>query len=182
MRNKSIRLCDENNTNVKHILERYKSVSDAGIGKLKGMKGKLIIKDGARPKLCKARKVAYTLRLRVEEELDRLQKEGVISPAKFSEWATPIVPIPKANGKVRIVGDYKVTLNRAMKIEQYPLPKIAKIFASLGDGQKFSKIDLTQAFLQMELTKLQDTYLPSTLKRLFCLNRLPFEIASAPAI
>lgn len=52
-----------------------------------------------------------------------------------------------------------------MKIEQYPLPKIAKIFASLGDGQKFSKIDLTQAFLQMELTKLQDTYLPSTLIR-----------------
>lgn len=167
---------------MKHILERYKSVSDAGIGKLKGMKGKLTIQDGARPKLCKAREVAYTLRLRVEEELDRLQKEGVISSAKFSEWATPIVPIPKANGKVRIVGDYKVTLNRAMKIEQYPLPKIAKIFASLGDGQKFSKIDLTQAFLQMELTKLQDTYLPSTLKRLFCLNRLPFEIASAPAI
>lgn len=119
---------------MKHILERYKSVSDAGIGKLKGMKGKLTIQDGARPKLCKAREVAYTLRLRVEEELDRLQKEGVISPAKFSEWATPIVPIPKANGKVRICGDYKVTLNCAMKIEQYPLPKIAKIFASLGDG------------------------------------------------
>lgn len=100
---------------MKHILERYKSVSDAGIGKLKGMKWKLTIQDGARPKLCKAREVAYTFRLRVEEELDRLQKEGVISPAKFSEWAKPIVPIPKANGKVRICGEYKVTLNRAMK-------------------------------------------------------------------
>lgn len=168
---------------MKHILERYKSVSDAGIGKLKGMKGKLTIQDGARPKLCKAREVAYTLRLRVEEELDRLQKEGVISPAKFSEWATPIVPIPKANGKVRICGEYKVTLNRAMKIEQYPLPKIAKIFASLGDGQKFSKIDLTQAFLQMEVDETSRHLLTiNTHKRLFCLNRLPFEIASAPAI
>lgn len=147
------------------------------------MKGKLTIEDGARPKFCKAREVAYTLRLRVEEELDRLQKEGVISPAKFSEWATPIVPIPKANGKVRICGDYKVTLNCAMKIEQYPLLKIAKIFASLGDGQQFNKIDLTQAYLQMEVYETSRHLLTiNTHKGLFCLNRLPFEIASAPAI
>lgn len=59
---KSIRLCDEKNTNVKHILERYKSVFDAGIGKLKGIKGKLTLQDGARPKFCKAQEVAYALR------------------------------------------------------------------------------------------------------------------------
>lgn len=180
---KSIRLCDEKNTNVKHILERYKSVFDAGIGKLKGIKGKLTLQDGARPKFCKAQEVAYALRPRVEEELDRLQKEGVISPVKFSEWATPIVPLPKANGKVRICGDYKVTLNPAMKIEQYPLPKIADIFASLGGGQKFSKIDLTQAYLQMEVDETSRHLLTiNTHKGLFCLNRLPFGIASAPAI
>lgn len=77
---------------MKHILERYKSVSDAGIGKLKGMKGKLIIKDGARPKLCKAREVAYTLRLRVEEELDRLQKEELSHPPSSANGQHPLFP------------------------------------------------------------------------------------------
>lgn len=61
------------------------------------------------------------------------------------------LPLHKANSKVRICGDYKVTLNPAMKIEQYPLPKIAKIFAFLGRGQLFRKIDLKQAYLQMEV-------------------------------
>lgn len=72
VRNKFIRLCDENNINVKYILERYKSVFDVGIGKFKDMKGKFIIKDGVRLKFCKVWKVVYIFRLWVEEELDRL--------------------------------------------------------------------------------------------------------------
>lgn len=179
---KSIR-CDEQNVKVKAILDKHKKVFEPGIGKLKDMRGKLTLQDGASPKFCKAREVAYSLRPRVEEELDRLQQAGVISPVKFSDWATPIVPLPKANGKVRICGDYKVTLNPAMKIEQYPLPKIADIFASLGGGQKFSKIDLTQAYLQMEVDEVSRNLLTiNTHKGLFCFNRLPFGIASAPAI
>lgn len=179
---KSIR-CDEQNVKVKAILDKHKKVFEPGIGKLKDMRGKLTLQDGASPKFCKAREVAYSLRPRVEEELDRLQQAGVISPVKFSDWATPIVPLPKANGKMRICGDYKVTLNPAMKIEQYPLPKIADIFASFGGGQKFSKIDLTQAYLQMEVDEVSRNLLTiNTHKGLFCFNRLPFGIASAPAI
>eukprot|EP00105_Crassostrea_gigas_P033303 XP_011456634.2 PREDICTED: uncharacterized protein K02A2.6 [Crassostrea gigas] len=171
------------NVKVKAILDKHKKVLEPGIGKLKDMRGKLTLQDGASPKFCKAREVAYSLRPRVEEELDRLQQAGVISPVKFSDWATPIVPLPKANGKMRICGDYKVTLNPAMKIEQYPLPKIADIFASFGGGQKFSKIDLTQAYLQMEVDEVSRNLLTiNTHKGLFCFNRLPFGIASAPAI
>ena len=45
-----------------------------------------------------------------------------------------------------------------MKIEQYPLPKVAGISESLSGWQKFSQMDLTQGFLQMEIDEDQRAY------------------------
>uniref|UniRef100_A0AAV2JZ11 Uncharacterized protein n=1 Tax=Knipowitschia caucasica TaxID=637954 RepID=A0AAV2JZ11_KNICA len=49
------------------------------------------------------------MRKKVETELERLTKQGVIEPVKFSEWAAPIVPVLKPDGGARICGDYKLT-------------------------------------------------------------------------
>ena len=48
----------------------------------------------------KARPFPYTLRTKVEKELDRLQQQNVIEPVQFSDWAAPIVPVPKSNTSV----------------------------------------------------------------------------------
>ena len=165
------------------ILEMHKSVFSEGIGKLKDIKANLTLKEGAKPKFLKARNVPYSLRPKIEAELDRLQKEGVIEPIEYSEWATPIVPVMKSNGNVRICGDYRVTLNSVMCVDKYPLPKIEDIFASLSGGEKFSKIDLTQAYLQMEVNDSTKQYLTlNTHKGLYHFNRLVFGIASAPSL
>ena len=68
----------------------------------------------------------------------------------MSNWATPIVPVVKSNGDVRICGNFKVTVNPELQIDKYPLPRIEAIFANLSNGQKYSKIDLRQAFLTLE--------------------------------
>ena len=60
----------------------------------------------------------------VEKELDRLVAEDIIEPVQYSDWATPIFPTPKTDDTVRISGDYKLTVNRAFKLTQYPLPRI----------------------------------------------------------
>ena len=53
----------------------------------------------------------------------------------------------------------------------------------MSGGQKFSKIDLAQAYLQMEVDDDSKKYLTiNTTKGLFAYNRLPFGIASAPAL
>ncbi|PFX12270.1 Uncharacterized protein K02A2.6 [Stylophora pistillata] len=49
---------------------------------------------------------------KVEEELRRLQNEGIVTKVEWSEWATPIVPVPKKDGSVRLCGDYKGTYDR----------------------------------------------------------------------
>ena len=62
---------------------------------------------------------------------------------------TPIVPVPKKDGKFRICGDYKGTVNPALDVDQYPLLKPEDIFVTLAGGTAFSKIDLLQAYQQL---------------------------------
>ena len=83
----------------------------------------------------------------IESELERLEALGILEKVDYSEWAAPIVAVPKKDGKVRICGDYKVTVNQALEVDQYPLPKPGELFASLAGGKKFSKLDLSQAYI-----------------------------------
>ena len=123
------------------------------------------------------------MRPKVEAELDKLEKEGILSKVDHSEWATPIVPVVKRDNTVRICGDFKATLNPVLKVDQYPLPRIEDIFASLAGGQTFSKIDLTQAYLQMAVADDCRKYLTiNTHRGLYRYNRLAFGVASAPAV
>ena len=131
----------------------------------------------------KARPVPYSVRKKVEDELNRLQELGIISPVSWSEWATPIVVVPKQDGAIRLCGDFKVSVNPALKIDMYPLPKVEDIFATLGKGELYSKIDLLQAYNQLEVEVASRNLLTiNTHKGLFQYSRVPFGIAAAPAI
>ena len=57
----------------------------------------------------------------------------------------------KGFGKVRICGDYKVTNNQAIDVDQYPLPIPVNLFATQAKGKSFSKLDLSQAYQQIKL-------------------------------
>ena len=63
----------------------------------------------------------------------------------------PIVPVPKGDGYFRICGDYKITINEALEIDQHPLPKPDELFAALTGGHKFTVLDLSQAYQQLKL-------------------------------
>ncbi|XP_053390286.1 uncharacterized protein K02A2.6-like [Mercenaria mercenaria] len=167
---------------VAQLKNKYKDVFDRDLGKVKDLKAKLKLKPASKPKFVKARSVPFAMEPQIEEELDRLVKDGVLEKVDTSEWATPIVPVPKKEG-IRICGDFKVTINPLMEVDQHPLPKIEDLFASLGKGKSFSKIDLINAYLHVEIDEDSKQYLTtSTHKGLFRYNRLVFGIASAPAI
>ena len=136
-----------------------------------------------KPLYFKARSVPFALKQKVEQELERLESQDVITPVPFSEWATPIVPVVKNDGTVCVCGDYKLTANKVSKTDMYPLPKIEELFASLSGGQTFSKLDLSHAYLQVPLAEESQKYLViNTHKGLYAYKRLPFGVASAPAV
>ena len=66
--------------------------------------------------------------------MTRLERDGILSEVEYSQWATPIVPVVKRNGSVRVCGDFKVSVNPVLLTEQYPLPRIDDIFAKFGWG------------------------------------------------
>ncbi len=125
----------------------------------------------------------HRLRPKVEASLEKLEQEGVLEKVTHSEWGSPIVVVPKKTGGVRICGDYKVTLNQVLDVDQHPLPKPSDLFATLAGGKVFSKLDLTQAYHQMEVEeKFQHLLTITTHKGLYRYRRLPFGISSAPAL
>lgn len=81
------------------------------------------------PKFVRARPIPYGIRERVELELRNLENFGIIKPVDFSSWATPIVPVLKKSGEVRICGDFKITLNPVLEIDPFPLPRIEDLFS-----------------------------------------------------
>ena len=53
----------------------------------------------------------HALKGNTNDELNRLETLGVLEKVSYSQWATPIVPVLKPDGTVRICGNYKVTSN-----------------------------------------------------------------------
>ena len=150
---------------------------------MKGVQAKLAVKPDSKPKFCRARTAPYALCEAIENDLKRLQQSGVVESVKYSDWATPIVPVPKPDGSVRICGDFKITINPVLQIDKHPIPKPEDLLTVLAGGQKFSKLDLSQAYQQMLLDLEDRKYTTiNTHLGLFQYKPLPFGIALAPAI
>uniref|UniRef100_UPI00398F68F8 uncharacterized protein n=1 Tax=Pristiophorus japonicus TaxID=55135 RepID=UPI00398F68F8 len=93
-------MSSEERTSCSTVLSRFEHLFQPGVGTFKGAKVKIDITQDARPVHHKARAVPYVMREKIEHELDRLLREGIISPMEFNDWASPIVPVMKPDRSV----------------------------------------------------------------------------------
>lgn len=107
----------QENQQLENMLKEYPQLFEEGIGTLKGETAKIHVDPTTLPVFHKARPVPYASREKIELDLDRLEKAGTIEPVQYFEWATPIVPVIKQDGSVRVCGDYKLTVNKASKLD-----------------------------------------------------------------
>ena len=164
------------------LKQEYKHLFQGSLGKLKGVVVDLEVKEGAKPKFFKPRPMAFAIKEKVEVELKRLEDLGVIEKVKYCDWAAPIVPVSKPSGSIRICGDFKVTINPWLKVPDYPFPTVDELFATLNGGEKFTKLDLSQAYQQMELDESsRNLVCINTHVGLYRYTRMPYGISSAPA-
>ena len=111
-----------------------------------------------------------------------MEQQSILKIAS-SDWAAPIVAVPKRDGKFRICGDYKVTVNQVLVVDQYSLPRVHELFATLAKGKFFSKLDLSQDYLQLQLDETSIPYVSINIHQgLYAYTRLPFTVASTPEI
>lgn len=162
------------------ILCEYPDVFQ-GLGCLSG-EHTIQIDPSVKPVIHPPRKVPLAIRDKVKEELDRMEKIGVVTKqTEPTEWVNSMVTIVKPN-KVRICIDPR-DLNRAIKREHYPMKTIDEVLAGIKDAKLFSVLDATSGFWQIKLdepsTKLCTFNTPFGRYRF---NRLPFGIKSAPEV
>ena len=168
---------------INSLLDKYESVFNNDAGCLKDHKVKLHVNSNNPPKYMKARQPPYALRDQIQAELNRLENSGVIEKVQFSDWATPIVPILKKDNTIRICGDYKVTVNKIINQDEHPIPKLEDLTAKLAGGVKFSSIDFSHAYTQLQLDdESKDFTTINTHCGLFRYLRCPFGISSMPQI
>ena len=141
-----------------HLRTKYSSLFDGNVGTIKGVNAHLKIKENAVPQFFKPRPVPFAPKEKIVEELRRLEKIDVLEKVEFSDWATPIVPVLKPDGSVRICGDYKITINPALDVPEHPIPTADDLFTQWNGGEKFTKLDLSSAHQQVLLDEESRQY------------------------
>ena len=113
---------------------------------------KIELKSDAQPySVSTARRIPFPLLPKVKEELENMVRDGILTEiSEPTDWCSPMVPVLKPNGNVRICVDYK-KLNESIKRELYMLPNLDDIAPKLAGMTVFSKLDGSQGFHQLPL-------------------------------
>lgn len=176
-----------NNVNVKGTLtpmllrKQFPEVFREEIGHVKNFKIHLPLKENAVPVFRPKRQVPYAVKKSLDETLDTLEREGIISSVNYSDWAAPIVVVKKSSGKLRICGDYSTGLNDQLEAHNFPLPLPDDIFVNFNSCSTFSIIDLNNAYMQLEVDDdTKKLLVINTHRGLYTFNRLAQGVKSAP--
>ena len=87
----------------------------------------------------------------IQNEVNQLETAGIVSKSRSPNCA-PISLVAKKDGGKRIVLNYK-QLNKKMKTEHWPLPRIDDILDKLSNSSFFTKLDRKSEYYQIPLSK-----------------------------
>ncbi|KII72602.1 Transposon Tf2-9 polyprotein [Thelohanellus kitauei] len=169
------------------ILKEYIDVFTPNTRGIKNHVATIILKNDAKPVVHKPRPIPFTLKPLVENELTRLVEEGVLErvdpTTEEIPWACPIVCVKKHDGGIRICGDFRGTINQYIDPPPFPLPSIDEILNTIRGGNRFTVLDLKDAYLQLAVDeKSKKLLVINTPCGFFHYKRLPFGVSSSPAI
>ncbi|KAG1653254.1 hypothetical protein GQR58_025728 [Nymphon striatum] len=156
--------------------------------KFKAMKGKpmhIYLKDVTEeemPPTCYvARQIPLAYRDAAKAELDDMVHKEIIKPVtEPTDFVSPFLVVPKPNGKVRLVVDYK-GLNKFVKRPVHPFPTIREVKMAIPPEAKwFATFDATRGYWQVPLdedSQLLTTFLTPWGR--YCYTRAPMGLSSS---
>ncbi len=133
------------------LLTRYEPLFDGTLGTWAGDPYDIELKDGAKPYHARAYPIPKIHEAVLKKEIERLVKLGVLKKINRSEWAAPTFIIPKKDGSVRILTDFR-ELNKWIKRKPFPIPKIQDMLQKLEGFQFASSLDLNMGYYHIKLT------------------------------
>jgi len=167
----------------KELLERCSSAfvgPDNAVGYTDLVRHTIELEQGTKPIHCPPRRMSFTQKDALDEELDKMLKGGKIVKSR-SAWASPVVMVMKKDGSIRCCIDYR-RLNEKTKRDSYPLPRIDDALDSLGGSKWFSTLDLASGYWQIAMDEEDVAKTAFTTHRgLFHWLVMPFGLCNAPA-
>ena len=148
----SVGLSDEQKNMLYGLLEKYEKLFRGELGTWEGSLVEIELKPGTKPFHSKAYRIPQALKPILKREVDRLQKIGVLMPNPNSEWAAPSFAIPKKDGTIRFISDFR-QLNKVTKRKPFPLPHIRDMLHSIGAMKWATAIDLSMGYYHVKLEK-----------------------------
>ena len=108
--------------------------------------------------------------------------ESCTNPRGFN---SPVFAVRKKNGSVRVVANFKRTLNKVLiNVNPYPMPRIDHLLNRNGEGNKyFASLDLHSGYWQIEIDERDRHKTAFTWRdRCYRYTRLAFGLTSAGQI
>jgi transposase InsO family protein len=165
---------------VYRMLHNHRLLWDGRLGRVSATSHRIELTPGARPVHCQPYRAGPRAREAETQEVHRMLKEGVIEPAA-SEWASPVVLVPKPDGSMRFCVDYR-KLNAITIRDTYPLPRMDECIDSLGDANVFTTLDCNSGYWQIPVApEDMDKTTFTSHEGTYRFRRMPFGLRNAPA-
>lgn len=134
-----------------------------------------------RPVVRRPYRLAQSERAKVKDKIQELLNGGIIRESD-SDYASPIIIVPKKDGDIRLCVDYR-ELNKITVKDRYPLPLIEDQLDKLSGSRYYTTLDLVSGFHQIKISE------KSIHKTAFVTPdghyeyvRMPFGLANSPAV
>lgn len=121
--------------------------------KIKGVIVEIPVDPNVKPVQQPYRRAPFALESKIAEKLQSLLDRDIIEKVdQPSAWVSPIVPVLKDNGEIRLCVDMR-RVNKAVLRETHPLPIVEELFGAINGATRFSKLDIKEAYHQVEIAE-----------------------------
>ena len=162
-----------------HEFEDVFSKDQWDLGRCDATTHRIDLYPGSRPIKLPNRRMPIHHKKDLQEKIDALMDKQLISPC-HSPYSAPAMLVPKKNGKLRLVIDYRQLNNQTIK-SCWPIPSIEEIFDTLEGSAYFTTIDMSWGFYQIPMDENSQEYTAfSTPFGSFKWLRMPMGLTNSP--
>jgi hypothetical protein len=164
------------------LLSKYETLFDGTLGDWQTKPVSFQLKEGIKPYHGRAFPVPHIHLKTLRKEVERLCELGVLKRQPSSEWASPTFIIPKKEGTVRFISDFR-EVNKRIVRTPYPIPKISTILQEMEGFTYATSLDLNMGYYTIRLDgdaqKICTIILPWGK---YSYQRLPMGVCGSPDI
>ncbi|XP_058816579.1 uncharacterized protein LOC131679847 [Topomyia yanbarensis] len=160
-------------------IKQFPCTTENKLGRTSLLQHEIRLTEEAKPRRQPWYRCSPAVQAEMEAEIERYKQMDAIEECS-SEWASALVPVRKANGKLRVCLDSR-KINAWTKKDSYPMRNMGEIFHRLGKAKYYSVVDLKDAYFQIPLKEESRDYTAfRTPQGLFRFKVCPFGLTNAP--